>query len=163
MFLNSRRIFLKSTFLTTAVLVMSGNKLFGAVSPLQTITVVQEDLFPQAKKLGIKSSAYITLILHHSRVTDDEKAFLRNGVQWLNEEAVSRYKQTYVKLSSNERQNILKSISKEKWGKNWINKMLTYIMEASLGDPIYGANINAAGWTWLNHVSGLPRPKKAYL
>ena len=163
MFLNSRRTFLKSTFLTTAVLVMSGTELFGAVSPLQTISLVQEDLFPHAKKLGINSPDYLVLILQHSRVSDDEKAFLRNGVQWLNEEAVAQYKQTYIQLSSNQRQDILQIVSKEKWGRNWIHKMLTYIMEAMLGDPVYGANKDGAGLKWLNHTTGMPQPKEVYL
>jgi gluconate 2-dehydrogenase gamma chain len=163
MFLNSRRTFLKSTFLTTAVIVMSGTELFGAVSPLQTISAVHEDLFPYAKKLGINSASYLKLILNHSRITEREKAFLRNGVQWLNEEAVLQYKQTYTKLSASQRQNILQIISKERWGENWINAMLTYIMEATLGDPIYRANKNGAGWTWLHHTSGLPRPTKVFL
>ena len=163
MFLDSRRTFLKSTFLTTAVLVMSGSELFGAVSPLQTLDVVQEDLFPHVKRLGIDSSLYLTLILNHSRVTDEDKKFIRNGVQWLNEEAVLQHKQTYIKLSETKRQHVLKIIAKERWGKNWIDTMLTYLMEAILGDPIYGANKNGAGWKWLDHTSGLPRPTKAYM
>jgi len=163
MFLKTRRTFLKSTFFTTAIVVMSKNELSGVVSPLQTIALVQEDLFPDIKKFNIKSSSYLSLILHHSRITDDEKVFLRNGVQWLNEEAVLQYKQTYTKLSSNQRQNILQTISKQRWGDNWINKMLTYIMEATLSDPIYGANKNGAGWKWLKHTSGLPQPKEPYL
>ena len=161
--LSSRRTFLKTTFLATAVLVMSGSELFGAVSPIQTMVVVQQDLFPHANKLGINSFIYFKIILHHSRVTSDEKEFLRNGVQWLNEEAITKYKKIYTKLSSKQRQNVLHSIAKEEWGENWISTILTYVMEATLGDPIYGANRNGAGWRWLNHASGLPRPKKAYL
>lgn len=161
--LNSRRTFLKSTFLTGAILVISGDKLFGAPSPLQTIKLIQEDIFPLATKLGINTLGYLTLILHHNRVTNREKEFIRNGVLWLNEESVNRYKKTYILLSSSQRQNILQTIAKEHWGENWINIMLTYIMEATLGDPIYGANKNEAGWKWLKFHGGLPRPKEAYL
>jgi gluconate 2-dehydrogenase gamma chain len=159
MILNSRRTFLKSSFLGTAVIVMSGSALFGAVSPLETLSLIQEDLFPHAKALGTNSFAYLTLILHHSRVSDADKAFIRNGVQWLNEEAVKQYKRIYAKLSPQERQNILQIISKEKWGKNWMHTMLLYIFEATLGDPIYGANKKEAGWKWLHFTAGLPRPK----
>ena len=161
--LNSRRTFLKTTFFTTAVLVMSGSELFGAVSPIQTMTLVQEDLFPHASELGINSFVYFKIILNHSRVSSDDKEFLRNGVQWLNEEAIKTDKKIYTKLSTKQRQKILYQISKEEWGESWISTILTYIMEATLGDPIYGANKNGAGWRWLNHASGLPRPKKAYL
>ncbi|WP_455756915.1 gluconate 2-dehydrogenase subunit 3 family protein [Sulfurimonas sp.] len=163
MLLNSRRTFLKTTFLSSAVIVISGGKLFGATTPLQTLSVVQNDLFPHAKLLGANASAYISVIFHHSLVSDSDKVYLRNGVQWLNEEAVKVYKKQYIQLNPKERQNILKSISKHRWGKSWIETVMTYMVEAILGDPIYGINKNEAGWKWLNHKSGLPRPKDALL
>ena len=163
MFLNSRRTFLKKSFLSTAVLVMAGDKLFGAITPFETLVVVQEDLFPYAKELGSNASAYISLILNHSRVTDKEKAFIRNGVQWLNEEAILQYKKLYTQLSPVNRQNILHTISNEKWGERWLYTLLTYTMEAMLGDPIYGINKNESGWKWLNFAAGIPRPTKALL
>ncbi|EQB40492.1 hypothetical protein M947_01455 [Sulfurimonas hongkongensis] len=161
--LKTRRSFLKSSFFTTALIIMPKSELFGAVSTLETISLVQEDLSPSIKKLGINGSSYLSLILHHSRVTDDEKEFLKNGVQWLNEEAVFHYKHPYIKLSPSQRQNVLQIISKQRWGDNWIYTMLSYIMEATLSDPIYGANKNGAGWKWLEHIPGLPQPKEPYL
>ncbi|NCO02088.1 MAG: gluconate 2-dehydrogenase subunit 3 family protein [Epsilonproteobacteria bacterium] len=163
MIFNKRRVFLKSSFLTTAVILFSGSKLFGAISPLETLSLVQEDLFPHAKEIGIKSAEYLLLILDHSRITDEEKAFIRNGVQWLNEESLARFKKIYTKLSPAQRQEMLETISTENWGARWIESMLTYILEATLGDPIYGANTKGAGWKWLHHTSGFPRPTKAYL
>ena len=163
MFLKARRTFLKNTFFTTALMVMPKSELFGATSLLETISLVQEDLFGSIKELGINSSSYLSLILHHSRVADDEKEFLRNGVQWLNEGAILHYKHPYINLSSSQRQNILQIISKQRWGDNWIYTMLTYIVEATLSDPIYGANRDGAGWKWLEHIPGLPQPKEPYL
>ena len=160
---ESRRNFLKHSFLGTAVMVMSGDKLFGAVSPLDTIELLQNDLFPLAKELQSNSRLYISTLLTHSRVTDEDKEFIRNGVKWLNEEAVELYKKTYTDLTSEQRQKVLKSAIEYRWGHSWIETMMTYIMEAVLGDPIYGINKNGSGWKWLNHTSGLPRPKKAVL
>ncbi len=163
MILNSRRTFLKNSFLYTAVLIMSDAIVFGAVLPMQTMALVQEDLFPHAKKLGINTEAYLALILNHSKVTLKEKSFLRNGIQWLNEEAVAMHKKMYSNLSDNERQTVLKGIAKYKWGEKWIDKMLTYIMEATFSDTVYGVCKNSAGATWLNFETGYPRPKGAYL
>ena len=92
MILNSRRAFLKTSFLTTAVIVMSAGKLFGAVYPLDTMVIAAEDLFAHAKKLEVDVRAYLLIILHHTRVTEEEKTSIRNGAQWLNEEAVAQYK-----------------------------------------------------------------------
>lgn len=142
---------------------MPQGKLFGAVSPSITLELVQEDLFPTSPNLDNSAFGYISLILNHSHVRDEDKQFIRNGIQWLNEEAVELYKKTYTNLSSTQRQNTLKSISEQRWGRSWIKDILTYIMEATLGDPIYSINKNESGWKWLNHESGLPRPKEALL
>lgn len=163
MFFNSRRNFLKASTLATGSLVLSGCDLFGEATLTQTLSLAQSDLFPYADSLGVNTSAYTTLILKHSRVTDEDKEFLKNGVKWLNEEAEELYKTEYVKLSSTQRQNTLKSISKVRWGENWIDTVLTYMMEAMMSDPVYGVNRNEAGQKWVNHVQGYPRPKEPLL
>lgn len=163
MTLKSRRNFFKTTFLSSLVMVMSNNTLFASVTPLQTLSIVQEDLFPKEMITSSNAYPYISNIFKHSRVSAEDKQFLRNGTKWLNEEAVRQYKQVYTKLSSKERQNILEQIAQESWGESWIKTVLSYILEATLGDPIYGINKNESGWKWLNHTSGLPRPKEKYL
>ena len=163
MLLESRRTFFKTTFLSSLVMVMSQNKLFASVTPMQTLSIVQEDLFPKEMITSSNSFAYISLIFRHSRVSAEDKQFVRNGTKWLNEEAVKQYEKVYTKLSSKERQNVLQKIAEESWGESWIKTVLSYILEATLGDPIYGINKNESGWKWLGHESGLPRPKEMYL
>jgi Fe-S cluster biosynthesis and repair protein YggX len=158
-----RRTFLAVGFLTTVVAVMSKDKLFASLTPLQTLGVVQEDLFPQEMINESNAHAYISLIFKHSRVSADDKQYLRNGCKWLNEEAVSTHGEVYTELSAKQRQNILEKISKEAWGESWMKIVMMYILEATLGDPIYGINKNESGWKWLAHESGLPRPKEMYL
>jgi len=142
---------------------MNGCELFSVVTPKETIELVQNDLFPKAKELGINTFVYMSVVLNHSRITDEDKEFIKNGVKWLNEEAVEKYSATYTKLTSTQRQNILKIISQTRWGDSWINEMLTYSLEAMLSDPIYTANKDEAGWKWLNFQGGFPRPKEALL
>lgn len=161
--LLSRRKFLHFTFLSSAVFVMSGCELLSVVTPLQTLKVIWDDLFPHAKKLGIDFAPYLTLIVNHSRVTQEDKEFLKNGVKWLNEEAVQMHATTYTKLSSSQREKLLKHISQKQWGKNWLSTLLSYGFEAMFSDPIYGANMNEAGWKWLAFEGGKPRPKRAFL
>ena len=161
--MQSRRTFLQSTFLSTLVMVMSQNKLFAAVTPLQTLAIVQEDLFPQEMITRANAFSYISVIFKHSRVSAEDKQYLRNGTKWLNEQAVATYEKVYTQLSPKERQKILQTIAKESWGESWIKIVLSYIMEAVLGDPIYGINTDELGWKWLGHESGLPRPKEMYL
>jgi len=161
--LTTRRNFLKYGFLSSSVLVMSGCELFSVVTPKETIELVQRDLFPKAHELGINTFVYMSIILNHSRITDEDKEFIKNGVKWLNEEAVEKYNTTYTKLTSTQRQNILKIISKVRWGDSWINEMLTFALEATFSDSVYGVSKNESGWKWLEFEGGHPRPKEALL
>lgn len=159
----NRRTFLKAGFLSSVVLVMDGCNLFSVTTSRETIKSVQYDLFPKAKDLNINTADYIDLILHHSRVTQKDKIFLKNGVKWLNEAAVELYQTMYAELRPSQRQAVLQTIVKTQWGESWIYNMQTYIFEAMFGDPIYGGNNNEAGWKWLAFEGGLPRPTKAFL
>jgi len=162
--LVTRRKFLKAGFLSSAIFVMSGCELFSVTTSRETIDIVQNDLFPKAKELGINTSNYLNkIVLHHSRISQEDKQFLKNGVKWLNETAVEMYQESYTKLSAPKRQEILNAISKTEWGESWMYNMMTYIFEAMLGDPIYGGNSSEAGWKWLAFNGGLPRPTKAFL
>ena len=144
-------------------MVMSQKKLFAAVTPLQTLSVVQNDLFPQEIVQKSNAYAYVSVVFKHSRIRAQQKQFLRNGSKWLNEEAVKIYGEVYTKITSSQRQKVLQSIAQESWGDAWIRLVLKFILEATLGDPIYGINKGEFGWKWLHHSSGLPRPKEVYL
>ena len=142
---------------------MGGCELFSVVTPKETIELVQNDLFPKAQELGINTYIYMSRILNHSRIRDEDKEFIKNGVKWLNEEAVGKYNATYTKLTSSQRQEILRTISQVRWGESWIDEMLTYSLEAIMSDPVYEVNKNYDGQKWLEFESGLPHPKEALL
>ena len=161
--LAKRRNFLRAGVLSSAVIVMSGCSVFGVTTSRDTIAVVQNDLFPKAKELGINTADYITIVYRHHKIPKADKIFLKNGVKWLNETAVEMHKKTYVKLSDEKRQEVLVEIATFEWGESWIDTMLRFIMEASLGDPIYGGNNAEAGWKWLKFTGGQPRAKEVYL
>lgn len=167
MFLKTRRTFLKKTAFSTTALVFPQTELLASESVLDTLSLLQRDLYgdlqsaPSFKE--VNSRAYLSLILTHSRVDEETKKYIKNGAIWLDEESMKLYKQPYIKLNSNERQKTLESVAAYTWGENWIDVMLRFIYEAVLGDTIYGVNKNESGWKWLNHVSGLPRPKEPLL
>ena len=165
--LLSRRLFLKNSFLSSIILLTCSGELFAATTPLQTIAFVQKDLFPSTdlvpKPEYINANEYLRKILTHSRISSTDKEFLRDGAKWLNDEAITKYKKTYTNLSSKQRQKVLKIVVDTDWGESWLANIMTYLMEAVLGDPIYGCNQGEIGWTWLNHQGGFPRPTKAIL
>ncbi len=167
MFLKTRRKFLKGSAFSATAFLLPQTELLASAPLLDTISFAQKDLYGDLKDApsfdGLNTRGYMSLILTHSRIDEGTKKFIRNGALWLDEEAVSLHKKSYTQLNSKERQNTLTSISKHRWGKNWIYKMLGYIYEAVLGDCIYGINQYESGWRWLNHASGMPRPKEPLL
>lgn len=163
MIAQTRREFLKHSFLGGAVLLFSGSRIYGAVEPLQTLRLVQKDLFPKAEELGVDSASYLLLILDHSRISSEHKEFLRNCVQWLHEESLKLYKKLYYNLSTQQRQKVLQEIAKYRWGEAWIEDLLLYSMEALCSDSVYGVNKTDAAYRWLGFRAGKPSPKRAYL
>ncbi|MCW8955062.1 MAG: gluconate 2-dehydrogenase subunit 3 family protein [Sulfurimonas sp.] len=167
MIFKQRRNFLKNSFLSSVVLLTYSGELFGAVTTMETMSVVHKDLFGEVADVptaeSINANSYLYKILKHSKITSQNKAFIKDGIKWLNEEAVSKYKKTYTKLSDKQRQKVLQEIADTIWGDSWLENILTYFLEAMLGDPLYGGNKAMSGWKWLNYKPGLPRPTKAFL
>ncbi len=159
----SRRNFLQAGFLSSAVFIMDGCELFSVTTPIDTIKVLHHDLFPKAQSLGIQTAPYMHIIFHHSRISQEDKRYIKNGVKWLNEAAVEQYKQKYVKLRADKREDLLRHISQKEWGESFLYTIMTYMFEAMLGDPIYGGNNKEHGWQWLSFEGGKPRPQKAFL
>ena len=160
---NSRRKFLQYGFLSSSVFLFDGCNLFGITTPYITIKVLQNDLVPQAELLEVDTIGYMHLVLKHTRITQSNKDFLKNGVKWLNEEAYKLYKRDYVKLVKHQREKILEIVAKTSWGESFLYDIMSYTFEAMLGDPIYGGNNKEAGWKWLKFQGGLPRPQKVYI
>lgn len=160
---QTRRGFLKVSFLSSAVFLMSGCELLGITTPKETIKLLQYDLFPKAKELGIDTTRYIDSVFLHSRISQSEKDFLKNGTKWLNEAAFEHYDKRYTRLSKTQREKILSTIAASQWGENFLDSILRYTLEATLGDPIYGGNTHQAGWKWLAFEAPNPMAKKAYL
>ncbi len=162
-----RRNFLKAGLLSSVIFLASQEKIFAATTTLHTLECMQRDLLYDAKVMPtyeqINPNKYILIIFNHSRISDEEKEYLKNGATWLNEEAMEMYKTSYVSLDSEKRQRVLISFSSHNWGSDYIYKILSYMMESMLGDPIYGGNKNGSGWDFVGHIGGQPSPKEAYL
>ncbi len=132
--------------------------------PWATIDVVQNHLFPtEVDSPGaneINAIGYLRNIIASHLIDQDEKEFIINGVKWLNDLSLVKHEAFFTQLSYSQRTDMLHQITKSKAGRRWISKLLSYIFEALLGDPVYGGNPGGIGWKWLNHHPGFPRPPK---
>lgn len=160
----SKRLFLKLALIGAGT--FSIQSISWSKDKVDTLALLQEDLFPKvSNKLNIKTinaRAYLSYIMRHPRVSYEDKLFIKKSVKWLDEEAQTLFNKNYTDLSLQNRQNVLSSIAKTKWGENFIETILIYIFEALFGDPVYGINKDEIGWKWVKHNPGLPRPINSF-
>jgi len=124
---------------------------------------IQSHLFPEGGLLPsahfMKSTDFLFETMHHSSFDRDIKAFVLEGAR----ELALREKGKFIAMNSSQKEKALRSFEETRYGKSWLSRMMTLTMEGMLSDPIYGANIDAAGWKALGHTASFPRPKEKYL
>ena len=111
----------------------------------------------------LKVIGYFKGVLSDARIDIESRQYLINGARWLDESAEEDYAKVFTKLSTQEKERLLKKISMLRWGDNWLYKMMGYYFEAVFSDPVYGSNINGAGWKWLAFEPGFPRPNEVVI
>lgn len=165
--LNSRRRFLAACAalpLLAAVPVEAAEKqsAWQAKEPWRTLAAVQEHLFPATGEAPgasqIQALQYLKNVIDLHGIEESEKAFIQNGVQWLNGIARDLYSAGFIELATAEKEKTLRKVALSRAGENWIATLLTYIIEALLTSPAYGGNPNGVGWKWLGHQPGFPQP-----
>jgi gluconate 2-dehydrogenase gamma chain len=107
----------------------------------------------------INALEYLYQVMTVQPTSPEEKEFIVKGVGWLNGFAKSEYSKAFVYLSFDEKELLLRGISRSRAGENWLNTLLNYIFEAMLAPPSYGGNTDGIGWQWLEHQAGFPLPK----
>ncbi len=103
---------------------------------------------------------YFKGVLKDTRISIDQRHYLINGTRWLDETAEEEYDKSFLKLTHDEKERLLKKISMLRWGDSWLYKVMGYYFETAFSDPIYGGNINGVGWKWLAYEPGFPRPNE---
>jgi gluconate 2-dehydrogenase gamma chain len=140
----------------------AGNTAIPQQAPWPTIAAVQEQLFPgEADSPGasdIHATAYLKALLEDTAHIPDERDFILNGPNWLNDLATKDYKKTFAQLDMTQREQLLQRIAQTNAGENWLSLLLMYIFEALLSSPVYGGNPDGIGWRWLQHNPGFPQP-----
>lgn len=113
---------------------------------------------PSAEDLN--SFGYIIWLFSDKYFPQEEKDFIKEGLDWADEQASSIYSKKYVELEQQQHESLVALFVSHSFGKKWMNVMVSLTLESLLLDPIYGGNVNEAGWKWLDHVPGLPRPSE---
>ncbi len=140
----------------------TNNKPAAASDPWPVIAAVQQHLFPAEKDAPgaaeINAPAYLQFVVSDRTLDADEREFILQGTRWLQDITEKKYKTAFIELDYEKREQVLRHIASSSAGENWLSTLLLYIFEALLTDPVYGGNKNQAGWKWLQHTPGFPRP-----
>ena len=108
----------------------------------------------------LKAGNYLSWIINDPNIALYKKELLISGIHWAEETAIERFQQSFVALSKDQKEETLRDLENYSNGRRWLSSVLNYILEALLGDPIYGSNTNESGWKWLGHIPGYPRPRE---
>lgn len=106
----------------------------------------------------LNSLAYVIWNLNDESRDPDSNAYILKGIKWVEETAQEEKGKSFLALTDSEKEEIIDFIAKKSWGEDWLSAVLTLIFESLLYDPIYHVNKEQAGWNWLNHQAGIPRP-----
>ncbi len=106
----------------------------------------------------VNAIGYLRLVLNHPSVEAHDRDLLLEGVVGLDSLSQGRFAKRFTALADPEREVILRDFEKSAIGAHWLGEMLDFLLEALLGDPIYGGNPNGIAWAWLGITPGFPRP-----
>lgn len=130
---------------------------------LPVLAAVQEHMFPEGSSLPsakeMKMNSFLVDTIFHSSYDRDIRAFVINGAGTLDK----RTKGGFVQMDNAKKEKALREYEKSSYGKNWLARIMTLSMEALFSDPLYGSNINEAGWKAVDAYGGVPRPKQRYI
>lgn len=113
---------------------------------------------PGARELG--ALAYLRTILNEDPDKAEDRRFVLDGAGWLEDMAGRITGKSFGALDEARREEVLRRIEASEAGSNWLALLLLYALEAALADPVYGGNPGGAGWRWLEHIPGFPRPPR---
>lgn len=131
----------------------------------RTLGAVLEHLFPSEADAPGAGEANALEWLQRVLLNDDtdasHKEFLRAGIVQVEKITAEHYRRDFVDLPPAQRETVLRAVEQRgSQGSAWLLEIIRYILEALLSDPVYGGNPNGAGWKWLRHIPGFPRPPR---
>ena len=133
-----------------------------SVDDFALLITVQNHLFPRQKNVpgaeDFNAPTYFTWVISDTKMDQEIVRDLKKGFDLLHRTCQNLFSKKFVQLSQDQKETALRQMEKEKLGRFWISRQLTYIFEALLSDPVYGANTDETGWKWLEHTPGIPRP-----
>lgn len=127
-----------------------------------TIAEVQRHLFPAELQspgaFEINAAPYLFFVLADQRLDAEERESIPAGLVQFESLLQTCHGERFTAMNETQREQVLREFETSALGRQWITRLLGYIFEALLTDPVYGGNPDGIGWQWLGHRPGFPRP-----
>ena len=162
--LISRRRFLTAAAGGSVALLFGPSRFASAEArdPWVTIEAVLEHLLPSEPDspgaAEIHALDYLRFVANDPRIDPQEREFIMQGSDWLDELAQEAHGQDFNALGFDDKEGLLRRITASAAGENWVSTLLSYLLEALLTAPAYGGNTDRLGWRWLQYTPGFPLP-----
>jgi len=129
----------------------------------ETIAAVQAHMFPEGSKIPsakqMQTIQFLFETVNHESYDKDIRAFVLEGAK----ELMLREKGRFVSMNESEKEKALRAYEETSYGANWLSRIMTLTMEGLFSAPVYGSNIDEAGWKALHAYGGMPQPATRYI
>ena len=130
--------------------------------PWPTLEATLEHMLPSEPEspgaAEIHALDYLRFVVADPRIDAEERDFILQGSRWLDDLARQRTNKPFIELGFDEKETLLRQITRSAAGENWVSTLLSYLLEALLTAPAYGGNTDGIGWRWLEYIPGFPLP-----
>lgn len=107
---------------------------------------------------AIDAIGYLRATLDHPAADHAWRTRILGLAQALQEAALAGYGRDFAVLEADAREALLRGHEGKPGGQRVLAKLIDFLLEALLADPVYGGNREQRGWHWLQHTPGFPRP-----
>ena len=111
--------------------------------------------------LDMGADKYFFDNLKNGLFTEDNHTFFIENIKQFNLTFRENYSTSFTKSSFSDQCNFVDQTIEDKSFRILYSRLITVGFESLLYDPIYGVNINRAGWNWLEQSAPMPSPKDA--
>ena len=123
-----------------------------------TIAAAQEHMLPSSISspgaLSVNAIGYLDAAIRQGAVPPEQLASLIRGAEALDKRAGGAF------ANAPQKDALLRAYQKTPDGEAWMTAVLSYALEALLGDPIHGGNPGGIAWAWAGIRPPFPRPRK---
>jgi gluconate 2-dehydrogenase gamma chain len=107
----------------------------------------------------VNGIGYLDAVLADPRIPAETVTVVKDGATRLDADARRLGAASFAHLSPERRDEVIRGFERDEPGLQWLRLTIPFALEALLGDPVHGGNVGEAGWRWIGHTPGVPRPK----